>query len=77
MKLRHILFHQKTPAPEKPKWSGKQIESVIKIQNAYRLFKQRKMEEKERKKKETMDRLIEEVNRNHNVSSPISPQPLE
>ena len=60
-------FHYKTnesfqKKPEKPKWSEEQIESAIKIQKAYREYRQRKIEEDAKKKKEEMDRLMEEVN---------------
>lgn len=49
--------------PEKPKWTEEQIESALKIQKAYRDYKQRKIEAEARRKKEEMDRLIEEAER--------------
>ena len=47
--------------PEKPKWTEEQLEAAMKIQQAYRKYRQRKIEEEARKKKEEMDRLMEEV----------------
>ncbi|KAL5251308.1 hypothetical protein ACHWQZ_G016861 [Mnemiopsis leidyi] len=49
--------------PEKPKWTDQEIKSAIIIQKAYRGYRQRKIEEDAKKKKEEMDRLMEEAER--------------
>ena len=61
LNLRTSHSHLSQKKPEKPKWTEEQIESALKIQKAYRDYKQRKIEAEARKKKEEMDRLIEEV----------------